>query len=339
MIRLRSCLTLLLLLTLIALQQGCGRRAPEQMPESPAAKSDAAAEITPEFLQGDEEAARVRELSLEAIHKKLLPESFLGVPERDPASAGTKYDTVILSRTLAAPPHPGWRYRQNQQGKIVGFEFSNRGGNPILPPRHNIDKNLFFSRDFQFRFDDRARQDIHLYVSDWSPSRDGQFRLSELMNSVIHFFPRNYLPAIAGLGGSTVVKLPTGEEMQFDADTYEILGGVLAEAPVDLNPDRSARKFAGLRYTGRGVAVRADARGADPRLGTTATITAPAPVSECEGADCNNQCRVPAQELWDQKGAFRFKFSTDEEFDRYLLARCGFGLPDDPRFVISSMLN
>jgi hypothetical protein len=36
---------------------------------------------------------------------------------------------------------------------------------------------------------------------------------------------------------------------------------------------------------------------------------------------------VPAKELWEQKGAVRFKFSNDAEFDRYLRARCGFALP------------
>jgi hypothetical protein len=116
MLRLRYPLTLFLLFfTLIALQQSCGRtpgpetRVPEQMSESPATESNALAEITPEFLQGDEEAARDREPSLEAIQKKLLPESFLGPPEKDRASPGTKYDTFILARTLAAPPHPGWK--------------------------------------------------------------------------------------------------------------------------------------------------------------------------------------------------------------------------------------
>ena len=34
-----------------------------------------------------------------------------------------------------------------------------------------------------------------------------------------------------------------------------------------------------------------------------------------------------ARDLWDQSGALRFKFATDEEFDRFLLARCQFGLP------------
>ena len=36
--------------------------------------------------------------------------------------------------------------------------------------RLDIEKNLFFARDFQFRFDDRAGQDIHLSVSDWAAS-------------------------------------------------------------------------------------------------------------------------------------------------------------------------
>jgi len=30
---------------------------------------------------------------------------------------------------------------------------------------------------------------------------------------------------------------------------------------------------------------------------------------------------------WDQSGAVRFKFATDRDFDRYLIARCQFGLP------------
>ncbi|MBI2358163.1 MAG: hypothetical protein HYV04_04530, partial [Deltaproteobacteria bacterium] len=197
----------------------------------------------------------------------------------------------------------------------------------ILPHRYAIDKNLFFARDFQFRFDDRARQDIHFFVSDWAPSRDRQFRLSELMNSVILFFPRNYLPAIVGSGARSIVTLPTGEEVEFDASTHEVLGGVLSEAPVDLNGDKAARKFPAIHYIGKGVVVRANARGRDPRLGTMATITTGTPASDCQGTGCKSQCRVPARELWEQKGAVRFQFSTDEEFDRYLLSRCGFGVP------------
>ena len=39
------------------------------------------------------------------------------------------------------------------------------------------------------------------------------------------------------------------------------------------------------------------------------------------------RCEVKPQELWHQSGAARFKFATDESFDRFLRERCGFGLP------------
>jgi hypothetical protein len=281
----------------------------------------------PEVFPEGPRAEKFAEFATPAMAGGIFPESLVQAPETELASLGTKYDTALFARTSAAPPDSAWEYRQNQQGKIVGFEFSNRGGNPILPQRYNIDKNWFFTRDFQFRFDDRARQDIHLSVTDWAPSRDKQFRLSELMNSVMHFFPRTYVPAITSLGGRSIVTLPTGEAVEFDARTYEILGGVFAEAPVDLNPDKTARRFAGIHYVGRGLVVRADARGTDPRLGTTATISVESPAEDCRGAACKSRCRVPSQELWEQKGAVRFKYASDEEFDRYLTSRCGFGIP------------
>jgi hypothetical protein len=135
------------------------------------------------------------------------------------------------------------------------------------------------------------------------------------------------VPAITSSGGRSIVTLPTGEAVEFDARTYEILGGVLAEAPVDLNPDKTARRFAGIHYVGRGLVVRADARGTDPRLGTTATISVESPAEDCQGDACKSRCRVPSRELWEQKGAVRFKYASDEEFDRYLTSRCGFGIP------------
>jgi hypothetical protein len=58
-----------------------------------------------------------------------------------------------------------------------------------------------------------------------------------------------------------------------------------------------------------------------------ATITPGAPVGTCDKPVSCIQCQVPARELWDQSGALRFKFPTDEEFDRFLQSRCQFGLP------------
>ena len=332
---------LLLLALLLALQLSCGtnRLVQNSVPEpteptAPAGETTAPTGETASAPDADPQV-QIAEPARSAPASEALPESFLAPPVKESAAANTPYDTRVFSRMFGAPLELAWEYRQNPQGLIVGFDFSNRGGNRILPERYNIDKNLFFTRDFQFRFDDRARQDIHLSVIDWAPSRDRQFRLSELMNSVIHFFPRKYVPTITVAGGRSIVTLPTGEAVEFDAKTHEVLSGVLAEAPVDLNPDKAKRHFASIDYVGKGLMVRADARGTDPRLGTTATIIASDPA--CDGPGCKKLCRVASRELWEQKGAARFKFATDEEFDRYLISRCGFGIPQGQPFEVLAL--
>ena len=320
-----------LFLVLVAFQQSCrtGPVAPAPQRASEAEKAESTAKTDAQTKSESTAIDRSKEQKLSSERKQTerLPESIVGAPGKELASTRIAYDTVLLERSPHAPIHAGWQYRKDRQSQIVGFEFSNRGGNRILPPRYDIGTNLLFTRDFQFRFDDRARQDIQLFISDWAPSRDKQFRLSELMNSIFHFFPRTYLPAIVGSGARYVVTLPTGEQVELDAKTREILGGVFSETAVDLNPDRAARKFPGVNYAGKGVVVRANARGTDPRMGNTATITTGTLATDCEKGTACSQCQVPSKELWHQNGPVRFKFSTDQEFDRYLLSRCGFGLP------------
>ena len=336
-----------LLLILLAIQPGCRTsfplrpQSPEQVHEAERGQSAANESVVTEpgpsaVEQQAKIPEKLPELAPAPPERPSWPESVLSAPETALAPAMVKYDTVLLSRSLNTPI-PGWQFRIDREKKIIGFEFSNRGGNPILPERYDVQRNRLFTRDFQFHFQDRARQDIHLLLTDWAPSRDKQFRLSELMNSIMLFFPRNYLPAIAHSGGRHVVTLPTGEEVEFDALTREVVGGVFAEAPVDLNPEKTARKFPGVNYTGKGVMIRANARGTDPRLGTVATITTGSPASNCEQGTGCNRCQVSSKELWEQNGAVRFKFSTDEELDRYLLSRCGFGLPKNGLdFVLAS---
>ena len=256
-----------------------------------------------------------------------LPESRIAAPDKDLAARRVEYNTLLNVRPGEPARNGSWRYRVTRQGQLVGFEFSNHGGNRILPPRRDAVKNQFFTRDFQFRFDERARQDIYLLISDWVPSRDRVFRLSELMNSLMLFFPRTFLPAIVNSQKRNIVTLPTGEEVDFDAATHEIIAGVFSEAPVDLQPDRAARKFPGVEYRGKGVTIRANSRGADPRIGTTSLITTGAPAQDCAQGILCNPCEVPSKELWEQTAAARFKFATDKDFDGFLFARCGFGLP------------
>lgn len=311
------------------LASACQTPAPLPIPQPP---PELAQEVhKPPAPAAPVETATPREKPEEVVSKaridRSLPESLIAAPDKDRAPRSIDYGTMLSSRTANTRFINSWQYRRTRQGQIVGFEFSNHGGNPVLTPRRDATKNQFFTRDFQFRFDDRARQDIHLLISDWVASRDRVFRLSELMHSLMHFFPRSYLPAIVNAGDNNIVTLPTGEEVEFNAVTKEIRGGVLAELPVDLSPNRNGRKYPAVTYQGQGVLVRADARGADPRVGTTATISAGTSPSTCDKPEGCRPCEVPSKELWDQAGAVRFKFHTDQEFDRYLTARCGFGLP------------
>ncbi len=293
---------------------------PTAVPETPPPPSEASST--------DVTTAKPSELSNKPPKEsiaRVLPESLVAPPNKSSASLSVDYTTVIATRSSTARQNSPWRYRTTRRGEIVGFEFSNYGGNRILPPRRDASKNQFYTRDFQFRFDERARQDIYLMISDWVPSRDRVFHLSEIMNSLMLFFPRKVLPAIVNAGGTNIVNLPTGEAIEFDASSHEIRNGVFLETAVDVNPDGNARKFPGIEYRGKGLLLRVDARGKDPRIANIATITIGTPPDNCTGG-CK-RCQVPSKELWHQTGAERFKFSSDVEFDRFLITRCGFGVP------------
>lgn len=207
-------------------------------------------------------------------------------------------------------------------GTSVGFSVFNGGANPIIPRKAGIGTGP--DREYSFEFPQRARQDIHFAVTD-TPTE----KLSERMESYFYVFPRKLVPSIQQIdeGKRLQVTLPTGETVVFDSATKEVAGGVLKEnAPIDLGPDRFKRKFADVSYTGKGVMIRVDKRGADPRLGTIATITTGSPDPGCKGAACST-CRVESTKLWEQGGEVHFKFATDSEFDAFLKTNCKFGIP------------
>jgi len=311
-------LTALLLCVLSVLSlNGCRSTSLTPEPTTSEPKAEAPpSEVPPEITQ-----PAAPEAPTKPAIPRALPESLIVAPAKgQTASRRLEYNTTVRTRAAAG----SWQYRVNRRGEIVGFEFSNHGGNPILPPRRDAVRNQFFTRDFQFRFDDRARQDIYLMISDWAPSRDRVFRLSEIVNSVLLFFPRKILPAIVDSGGRHIVTLPTGEEVEFDGGSHEIRAGALSEEPVDLSADRQTRRFPGVEYRGSGIVLRANARGADPRIRTVAAIM---PAAGCAAGMACNPCEIPAKDLWDQDGAARFKFSSDNDFERLLVTRCGFSLP------------
>ncbi len=238
-----------------------------------------------------------------------LPESILSSPEQDtilPSIAGDTYDRTSSTGDYMVSIH-------EKTNRVVGFTLSNEGPNAIIPHHGEIGEGP--DREFGFHFQDRARQNIYINITD-SPTAF----LSQRMESYLYFFPRTYLPAIASseTSGSKIlsVTLPTGESAQFNAETREIVGGVLQElAPIDLGPDRFKRKFAQFQYHGTGVMIRVDRRGADPRLGTIATIT--------QG---QKSCKIPSALLFnqDEHSEVEFLYPSDAGFNELLKKKCGF---------------
>jgi hypothetical protein len=219
---------------------------------------------------------------------------------------------LILSETVPSGSYlDQYSVNTDDHGKIVGFSVTNEGVNRIIPKPSEIGAGP--DRTFAFDMPDRARQGILLRVTD-VPSD----KLSEMMESYFTIFPRLVVPAIKVVENKIIVTLPNREEMILSADSKEIIDGVFKEgAPIDLGPDRFKRKFADLSYTGKGLVLRADRRGEDPRIGAQRIA-----IATYQG----KTCKIPVTKLWEQNDAVHFLFHSDADFFAFIKANCGFSI-------------
>lgn len=204
------------------------------------------------------------------------------------------------------------------------FSFVNVGKNRIV-------KRSSSSRTFNFEYPEHARQNIAMQIDD-APNET----ISHTMHSYFMIFPRKKLPVLEQLTGTMEVTLPNGEKMIFDKETKEIIGGVFDEGAVDLGPDRTKRSYPELKYKGRGVVLRVNARGQSPQLSQFEKDkidmeyghTGSSEVLIINGTT-GEKCRRPKIDFWDtlDVSPIEFKFATDEAFEVYLQNNCGFGLP------------
>jgi hypothetical protein len=219
-----------------------------------------------------------------------------------------------------------WYNRQDNfpEGQFESFTISNNGGNVITPTPES-------QRSFEFSFEEHASQNISLMVND-SPNST----ISHTMHSHFMLFPRKYLPFAKVEQEETTVTLPTGEKMIF-SKTGEIIGGVFGEGPVDISADRFKRHFPNLKYQGKGVILRANARGQMPQQGQFESTKIDLEYGIKYSADVliingttGQRCRRPKVDFWPAGdiNPVPFKFPTDKEFDDYLKANCQFGLPE-----------
>jgi hypothetical protein len=232
--------------------------------------------------------------------------------------------TVFLpSNSMDAPTIRAIPYTENRSGitfpvcsdKPGGFSVCAEKGQPVtrigisnVGPNTIVKKknaeNVY--RNWGFSFPGLARQDLAISIDDSLSGTN-----SAMQSSVLMLFPRDTLPSIRTLGSKNIVTLPTGETVTFDAKTKEVVGGVFKErGPIDGEP-------ASISYSGKGLMIRADSQGTDPKLGGAATVTKQ-----------GKSCMIPKEVFWKQsnESTGKFKFFSDKDLDSYLKRRCGFGI-------------
>lgn len=226
------------------------------------------------------------------------------------------------------------RYLEKEGKKeIQEFTITNKGGNHVVKS-----DEYYISRTYNLSFENLARSDMHLMVTDSPDSYTSNSTYNLLM-----FFPRTKLPSVKVVGDENHLTLPTGELVVFDAKTNTIKSGVLSEKPMAQLPVRPGcnyeekacgRKAVGdiVDYTGAGVVIKMHKSGdlpyGDREVGGKPQKNTDIALIKKQG----KTCKVPANELWytdyQKKGQVFFKkeYATDEAFDQFLVKRCGFSM-------------
>ncbi len=205
-------------------------------------------------------------------------------------------------------------YCENE-GQDHEFTLSNRGSPTINPVGGQV------RREYTFSAPQSARQDSGLLVYEWGTTEAAAADSAWSMMTEIVFFPRKNLPAIRdNEAGAYELTLQTGEKVLFDKMTKEILGGVLQEtAPIDMNANRQIRKFAALKYTGKGVMVRSDQRGESPR---SSIVWGQKKVVTIYWGD--KICKVSPADIWQQSNGEGGSglYANDADFYKVLKQKC-----------------
>jgi hypothetical protein len=254
-----------------------------------------------------------------------IPKNWIETERHEPERDAMISTTVEAGSPWISRDYGDYTVKISALYGVTAFDWMNTGKNRIVTKEDQHDgkgPNRWFVMDFP----ERARQDITLMIMD-SPNEN----TSEVMVSSFYFFPRRVLPRIQwpappadgpSSSSDVVITLPNEETFAIDPNTKEIRSGVLTETgPLDLNPSRFLRKFARIEYSGKGVMIRVNKRGEDPRLNTTAEI------SKRIGSQ-TQVCKVASKKLFrdDPKSNLAFLFPTDAEFNEFLKANCKFSL-------------
>ena len=188
-----------------------------------------------------------------------------------------------------------------------GFSLINMGPNDIVT---TTPQNFEFpNRNFSFVTDDGSRRETYLWLTD----SNGSGSVSDYFETAMVFLPRENQMHIEESGESLIVTLTTGEEVIFDKNQRTVKGGVFSEGTLDMTENRAQRSHARIKYTGKGIVIRSDSNGSDPRLAKTLQVMKTGLTS----------CKLPSSTFWTQENWPKFKYATDQEVYAVITAKCG----------------
>jgi hypothetical protein len=220
--------------------------------------------------------------------------------------------------------------------KFVGFNITNEGINRIVPKGGSADADssseVQASREFQFNFREQAKQNMGIEIWEDTTGYTSRFMVSHFVIA-----PRKFIPYVEiNQYGEIEITLPTGEKVLFDKNSKEILGGVLRERPIDMGPNRQTRTFADIQYVGKGIMIRANARGNSPQIGQFSQKVISGEFGNIGETDAmvyyydenlktSKRCILKKKDFWPAKdqNPIPFNFSNDEELANFLSKKCG----------------
>ncbi len=217
----------------------------------------------------------------------------------------------------------------DRNGNVAGFEFVNATKNRVNPRTGQYGSD----RAVRYHFPLRHSQNMHISITENSGISGSMSH--DLLESTIVLLPRKVFPSIEAMqiDGREVrrIQLPTTETIDVDAGTGEIIDGVMVEAPMDMNPSRHARRFAGYTYNGRGIMIRVDRRAGTPEHIYTQSFNQNERIKDATLTYRGRTCYVAKNLIWANAtnpdlGAYGLH-ATDQEFlDKVVNPKCGWNL-------------
>lgn len=217
----------------------------------------------------------------------------------------------------------------DRNDNVVGFQIENKTKNRVNPRTAEYGSD----RTYRFHFPLRHSQNMHISMTENSGLSG--LMSHDLLETTVLILPRKVVPSmeVMDVGARSIrrIQLPSSETIDVDAMTGEIVDGVIVEAPMDMNPSRHARRFAGLVYNGRGIMIRVDRRAGTPEHIYTQSFNQNERIKEATLTYRGRTCLVPKEQIWANAtnadlGTF-FLYASDEEFlNRVVNPKCGWKL-------------